>query len=147
MQSVINTHVQKSNRIEELYNQCTDKAMGRIKRTYEEEQCTHMTLRVGEVAGLKGFLSPYSMHDLVKVVRFTLEISGVRVHKCHDPYHLRVDWGGMLKESTCPCVSVAKHIKLPKHATADGGPRYVFNGEHSAAVPMLDLMSNPLKCH
>lgn len=147
MHSVINTHVQKSNRIEEFYNQCIDKAMGRIKRTYKEEQCTHMTLRVGDIAGLKGLLSPYSMRDLVKVVRFALEISGVRVHKCHDPYHLRVDWGSMLREFTCPRVPFAKHIKLSKHATADDGPRCVFSGERSAAVPILDLMSNPLKCH
>jgi hypothetical protein len=55
MQSVIDTHVRRSNQIEEFYMECLEKSIRRIKRAYEEEQCTHMTLKLGEVAGLKDF--------------------------------------------------------------------------------------------
>jgi hypothetical protein len=81
MQSMINTHVRRSNQVEDFYTECLKKAIGRIKRAYEEEQCTHMTLKLGEIAGLKEILPPHSMHDLVKVVRIGLERVGVRVHK------------------------------------------------------------------
>jgi hypothetical protein len=55
MQSVIKAHAKRSNQLEEFYSECLDKAIGRIKRAYEEDQSTHMILRVGEIAGLKGF--------------------------------------------------------------------------------------------
>jgi hypothetical protein len=79
MQSIIESQAKRSTQIEEYYNECLDKAVNRIKRTYDEERGTSMILKVGEVAGLKGFLPPYSMHDLVKVVRFGLEKAGVQV--------------------------------------------------------------------
>jgi hypothetical protein len=43
MQSMINTHVRRSNQVEDFYTDCLEKAIGRIKRAYEEEQCTQMT--------------------------------------------------------------------------------------------------------
>jgi hypothetical protein len=87
------------------------------------------------------------MHDLVKVVRFGLEKAGIRTHRCRDPYHLLLDWGNVLKpKSTRPQVWFDKHTKLLQHTIADGGPQCIFNGDRSAAVPMLDVMSNPLKC-
>jgi hypothetical protein len=82
MQSVINTYVRRSNQVEDYYRECLKKAVNRIKRAYEEEQCTQMTLKLGAIAGLKGILPPHSMHDLVKVVRIGLERAGVRAH-CH----------------------------------------------------------------
>jgi hypothetical protein len=147
MQSVIKTHAKRSNQLEEFYTKCLDKAIGRIKRAYEEEQSTHMILRMGEIAGLKGYLPPYSMHDLVKVVRIGLKKAGVRAHKCHDPHHLSVTWGDVLKKSIRPHVRVDKQSEILEHATADGGPRYIFNGDRCAQVLMLDALSNPSKCY
>jgi hypothetical protein len=146
MQSVINTHVRRSNQVEDYYRKCLIKAMGRIKRTYEEEQCTQMTLKLGEIAGLKGILPPHSMHDLVKIVRLGLERAGVRAYKCQDPHHLLVKWGNLLKKSRRPQITFDKQTKLLEHAAADGGPRMIFNGDRCAAVPMLDILQNPLKC-
>jgi hypothetical protein len=146
MQSVINTHVRRSNQVEEFYIECLEKSIGRIKRAYEEEQCTHMTLKLGEVARLKGILPPHSMHDLVKVVSIGLKRAGVKTHKCRDPHHLMVEWENVLKESTRPQVRFDKHTKLLEHGTADGGPRMIFNGDCCAAIPMLDVLHNPLKC-
>jgi hypothetical protein len=103
-------------------------------------------LKLGEVAGLKGILPPHSMGDLVKVVRFGLEKAGVRAYKCRDPHHLLVEWGIVLKQSTRPQISFDKHTKLLEHATADGGPRMIFNGDRYDVVPMLDTLQNPLKC-
>jgi hypothetical protein len=143
MQSVIKTHVRRSDQIQAFYNDCLKKSIGRIKRTFDEEQCTSMILKLGEIAGLKSILPPHSMHDLVKVVRCGLERAGVRVHKCRDPYHLMVEWGGVLKKSSRMHVTFDE---LPKHATADGGPRMIFNGDRCVAVPMLDILQNPLKC-
>jgi hypothetical protein len=143
MQSVIDTHIRRSNQVEDYYRECLEKAMGRIKRAYEEEHRTNMTLKLGEIAGLKGILPPYSMHDLVLVVRLGLENAGVRVHRCRDPHHLKVEWEAALKQSTRPSGS-AVHIK-PKHATADGGVRFIFEGERGT-IPMLDVLMNPLKC-
>jgi hypothetical protein len=71
MQDVIDTDVRRSNQVENYYRECLDKAINRIKRAYEEKQCTQMTLKLGEIAGLKRILPPHSMHDLVKVVRVT----------------------------------------------------------------------------
>jgi hypothetical protein len=145
MQSIIQTHAKRSDQIEAFYTECLDKAMGRIKRAYEEQQCTQMTLKLGEIAGLKGILPPHSMHDLVKIVRIGLERAGVRAYKCQDPHHLLVKWGNVLKESTRPQVRFDKHTRLLEHGTADGGPRMIFNGDRCAAVPMLDFLQNPLK--
>jgi hypothetical protein len=145
MHSVIKTHAKRSNQLEEFYTECLDKAIGRIKRAYEEEQSTHMILRVGEIAGLKGFLPPYSMHDLVKIVRIGLEKAGVRAHKCHDPHHLSVTWGDVLKKSMRPHVRVDKQSRPLEYATADGGPRITFKGDRGASVPLLDMIANPLK--
>jgi hypothetical protein len=97
MQSIIDSQAKRSNQIEDFYNECLDKAVNRFKRTYNEERCTSMILKVGEIATLKGFFPPYSMHDLVKVIRFGLEKAGVRVHRCRDPHHLSVEWRGILK--------------------------------------------------
>jgi hypothetical protein len=143
MQDVINKHVRRSNQIEEFYMECLEKAIGRIKRAYEEEQCTSMILKLGEIAGLKGILPPHSMHDLVKVVRIGLERAGVRAHRCRDPHHLMVEWGNVLKKSIQPSRGTA-HSKQ-KHVTADGGPRFIFDGERGA-VPMLEVLMNPAKC-
>lgn len=81
-----------------------------------------MILRLGEVAGLKGMLQPYSMHDVVKVVCKGLKKTGVSIHRCRNPYHLNVAWGDMLKKSTRSSNISFEHIKIPKHATADDGP-------------------------
>jgi hypothetical protein len=143
MQDVINTHVRRSNQIEAFYVECLDKAMGRIRRTYKEEVCTHMTLRLGEIAGLKGILPPYSMHELVKFVRIGLEKAGVRVHRCRDPHHLKVEWGAALMQSTRQAGRMIDSRQ--KHATVDGGVRFIFDGERGT-VPMLDVLMNPLKC-
>jgi hypothetical protein len=51
MQSIIQTYAKRSDQIEAFYAKCLDKAMGRIRQTYEEEECTYMTLRLGEIAG------------------------------------------------------------------------------------------------
>jgi hypothetical protein len=51
MQSVITTHVRKSNQVQDNYRGCLKKAKGRIKRAYEVEQCTNMILKIGEIAG------------------------------------------------------------------------------------------------
>jgi hypothetical protein len=110
---------------------------------YEEEQCTSMILKLGEIAGLKGILSPHSMHDLVKVVRIGLERAGVRAHRCRDPHHLLVQWGNVLKQST-RSYGRATHSKQ-KHAAANGGPRFIFDGERGS-VPMLNVLMNPAKC-
>jgi hypothetical protein len=144
MQSVTDTHIKRSNLIEEFYKECLEKAMGRIKRSYKEEQCTHMTLKMGEIVGLKGILPPYSMHDLVKVVRMGLERAGVRTHKCRDPHYLMVEWGAALKQSTWGESGKATHNKQ-KHAMADGGTGFIFDGDRGT-VPMLDTLMNPLKC-
>jgi hypothetical protein len=143
MQSVINTHVRRSNQVEDYYRECLEKAIGRIKRAYEEEQCTQMTLKLGEIAGLKGILPPHSMHDLVKVVRIGLERAGVRAHRCRDPHHLLVQWADVLKQSTQPSrgTTHSKH----KHATADDGARFIFDGDRGT-VPMLEVLANPAKC-
>jgi hypothetical protein len=146
MQSVIKTHAKRSNQLEEFHTKCLDKAIERIKRAYEEEQSTHMILRMGEIAGLKGYLPPYSMHDLVKIVRIGLEKAGVRAHRCHDSHHLSVTWGDVLKKSMRPHARVDKQSEILEHATADGGPRYIFSGDRCAQVPMLDAFSNPSKC-
>jgi hypothetical protein len=146
MQSILHTHLKRSNQVEDYYRECLNKSIGRIKRIYEEERCTSMTLKLGEIAGLKGFLPPNSMHDLVKVVRLGLEKAGVRARRCRDPHHLLVEWGDILKESIRPQVRFNKHTELLAHATADGGGRYIFNGDSRAAIPMLDEMTNPLKC-
>jgi hypothetical protein len=147
MQSVIDAHVQRSNQVEEFYMECLEESMGRIKRSFGEEQSTSMILKLGEVAGLKGILPPHSMHDLVKIVRIGLEKAGVRVHRCRDPHHLKVEWGAALRQSTRPQVRFDKQTKTLEHAIADGGPRYVFNGDRCAQVPMLDALSNPSKCY
>jgi hypothetical protein len=141
MQSVINTHVRRSDQIQAFYNECLEKAIGRIKRTFDEEQSTSMILKVGKIAGLKGILPPHSMHDLVKVVRIGLERAGVQVHRCRDPHHLMVEWGGALRQSTR---SSGRHSKQ-KHTTADGGVRFIFDGDRGT-VPMLDVLINPAKC-
>jgi hypothetical protein len=104
MQSIIQTHAKRSDQIEAFYTECLDKAMGRIKRAYKEEQCTQMTLKLGEIAGLKGILPPHSMHDLVKAVSIGLERAGVKTYKCRDPHHLLVEWGNVFKKSTRPQV-------------------------------------------
>jgi hypothetical protein len=145
MQSIIKTHAQRSNQLEEFYAECLDKAIGRIKRAYKEEQSTHMILRVGEIAGLKGFLPPCSMHDPVKIVCIGLEKAGVRAHKCHDPHHLSVTWGDVLKKSMRPHVWVDKQSRPLEYATADGGPRFAFKGDRGASVPLLDMIENSLK--
>jgi hypothetical protein len=129
--------------VEDYYRECLEKSMNRIKRAYEEEHCTHMTLRLGEIAGLKGFLPPHSMHDLVKVVRLGLERAGVRVHKCHDPHHLSVEWRGVLKKSIQS--SSARATNRKKHATVDGRARFIFDG-NCGMVPMLEVLMNPAKC-
>jgi hypothetical protein len=86
------------------------------------------------------------MHDLVKIVCIGLERAEVGAYKCRDPHHLLVKWGNVLKQSTRPQISFDKHSKLLEHATADGGPRMIFNGDRCAVVPMLDILQNPLKC-
>jgi hypothetical protein len=143
MQSIIRTHAKRSDQIEAFYTECLDKAMGRIRRAYEEEECTYMTLRLGEIAGLKGILPPYSMHDLVKVVRLGLERAGVRAHKCRDPHHLKVEWGAALRQLSRQAGQM--NDSRQKHATADDGVRFIFDGERGT-VPMLDVLANPLKC-
>jgi hypothetical protein len=143
MQDVINTHIRRSNQVEDYYCECLAKSMNRIKRAYKEEHCTHMTLRLGEIAGLKGFLPPHSMHDLVKVVRLGLERAGVRAYKCRDPHHLSVEWRGVLKKSTQS--SSARATNSKKHATVDGGARFIFDGDRGM-VPMLEVLMNPAKC-
>jgi hypothetical protein len=144
MQSIIGSQAKRSDQIQAFYNECLDKAVNRIKRIYNEERCTSMVLKVGEIAGLQGFLPPYSMHDLVKVVRFGLEKAGVRVHKCRDPHHLSVDWRDVLKKSARPSDAKAIHNKQ-EHVAADGGARFIFDGER-CGVPMLDVLMNPAKC-
>jgi hypothetical protein len=144
MHSVINTHVRRSNQIEEFYMECLEKPIGRIKRAYEEEQCTSMILKLGEIAGLKGILPPHSMHDLVKIVRIGLERAGVRAHRCRDPHHLMVEWGNVLKKSTQSSGARATHTKN-KHAAADGGPRFIFDGDRGT-ISMLEVLMNPAKC-
>jgi hypothetical protein len=129
--------------VEDYYRECLNKAIGRIKRAYEEEQCTQMTLKLGEIAGLKGILPPHSMHDLAKVVRLGLEKAGVRIHRCRDPHHLLVQWGDVLKQSNKPLRGTT-HSKQ-KHATADGGARFIFDGDRGT-VPMLEVLMNPAKC-
>jgi hypothetical protein len=143
MQSVIETHAKRSNQLEEFYIGCLDKAIGRIKRAYKEEQSTHMILRMVEIAGLKGYLPPYNMHDLVKIVRIGLERAGVRAHRCRDPHHLLVQWGDVLKQSIQPSRGTT-HSKQ-KHAAADGGPRFIFDGDRGT-IPMLEVLMNPAKC-
>jgi hypothetical protein len=143
MQSIIRTHAKRSDQIEAFYTECLNKSMCQIRRTYEEEECTYMTLRLGEIAGLKRLLPPYSMHDLVKVVRIGLEKAGVRVHRCRDPHHLKVEWGAALRQSTRQAGRMIDSRQ--KHATADGGVRFIFDGERGT-VPMLDVLMNPLKC-
>jgi hypothetical protein len=143
MQDVINTHVQGSDQVEDYTRECLDKAMGRIKRAYEEEECTQMTLKLGEIAGLKGILPPHSMHDLVKIVRLGFEKAGVRAHGCRDPHHLLVQWGDVLKQSTQPSCGTT-HSKQ-KHATADGAARFIFDADRGT-VPMLEVLMNPAKC-
>jgi hypothetical protein len=142
MQDVINKHVRRSNQVEDYYRECLDKAIGRIKRTFDEEQSTSMTLKLGEIAGLKGILPPHSMHDLVKAVRIGLKRAGVRAHRCPDPHHLMVEWGNVLKKSTQSSGARATHSKH-KHAAADGGPR--FDGDRGT-IPMLEVLMNPAKC-
>jgi hypothetical protein len=144
MHSIIESQAKRSNQIEDFYNECLDKAVNRIKRTYDEEQGTSMILKVGEIAGLKGFLPPYSMRDLLKVVRFGLEKAGVQVHRCRYPHHLSVEWRGVLKHSTQSSGARAIHSKQ-KHATADGGARFIFDGDRGT-VPMLEVLANPAKC-
>lgn len=144
MQSVIKTHAKRSNQLEEFYTKCLDKAIRRIKRAHEEEQSTHMILKVGEIAGLRAFLPPYSTHDLVKIVRIGLEKAGVRVHRCRHPHHLSVDWRGILKKTAQPSDARAIHSKC-KHVAADGGARFIFDGE-GGGIPMLDVLMNPAKC-
>jgi hypothetical protein len=58
MQSLIDSQAKRSNQIEDFYNECLDKAVNRIKRTYNEERCTSMVLKVGKIAGFKGISSP-----------------------------------------------------------------------------------------
>jgi hypothetical protein len=144
MQSLIDSQAKRSNQIEDFYNECLDKAVNRIKRTYNEERCTSMVLKVDGIAELKGFLPPYSMRDLVKVIRFGLEKAGVKVHRCHDPHHLSVEWRGVLKKSAQPSDARATP-SIQKHAAADGGARFIFEGERGG-VPMLDVLINPAKC-
>lgn len=93
MQDVIDADVRRSNQVENYYRECLDKAINRIKRAYEEKQCTQMTLKHGEIVGLKRIFPPHSMHYLVKVVRLGLERAGVRAYKCCDPHHLVVELG------------------------------------------------------
>jgi hypothetical protein len=86
------------------------------------------------------------MHDLVKIVRIGLEKAGVRAHRCHDRHHLSVSWGDVLKKSTVTQPSGARATpSTQKHAAADGGSRFIFDGEHGA-VPMLNILANPMKC-
>jgi hypothetical protein len=144
MQSLIDSQAKRSNQIEDFYNECLDKAVNRIKRTYNEERCTSMVLKVGEIAGLKGFLPPYSMQDLVKVIRFGLEKAGVQVHRCRDPHHLSVEWRGVLKKSAQPSDARATP-STQKHAAADGGARFIFEGERGG-VPMVNVLMNLAKC-
>jgi hypothetical protein len=142
MQDVINTHVRRSDQIQAFYNECLEKSMGRIKRAYEEEQSTSMILKLGEIAGLKGILPPHSMHDLVKVVRIGLERAGVRAYRCRDPHHLMVEWGGALRQSTR---SYGRATNSKKHATANGGVRFIFDGDRGT-IPMFEVLANPAKC-
>jgi hypothetical protein len=144
MQDVIDAHVRRSNQVENYYRECLEKAIGRIKRAYEEKQCTQMTLKLGEIAGLKGILPPHSMHDLVKVVRLGLKRAGVRAHRCRDPHHLIVEWGSALRQFTQPESAKATHSKR-KYTTADGGTRFIFDADRGT-VPMLDVLMNPTKC-
>jgi hypothetical protein len=99
MQSIMQFHAKRSDQIQAFYVECLDKSIGRIKRAYEDEGCTHMTLKLGGIAGLKGILPPYSMHDLIKVVRIGLDRAGVRAHKCRDPHHLLLEWGGAPRQA------------------------------------------------
>jgi hypothetical protein len=146
MQSMIDSQAKRYSQIKEFYNECLKKAVGRIKRTYTEERCTSMVLKVGKIAGLKGFLPPYCMLDLVKVIRFGLEKAGVKVHRCHDPHHLSVEWRGVSKKPTVTQPSDARATpSTQKHAAADGGPRFIFDGERGS-VPMLNVLMNPAKC-
>jgi hypothetical protein len=144
MQSIIDSQAKRSDQIQAFYNECLDKAVNRIKRTYNEERCTSMILEVGEIAGLRAFLPPYSMHDLVKVIRFGLGKAGVKVHRCRDPHHLSVKWRDVLRKSAQPSDAKAIHNKQ-KHVATDGGPRFIFEGERGG-VPMLDVLMNPAKC-
>jgi hypothetical protein len=144
MQSIFDSHIKRSTEIQDFHLECLEKDIGRIKRTCEEEQCSHMTLKLGDIAGLKGFIPPFSMRDLVKVVRMGLERAGVRAHRCHDPHHLNVDWGSALRQSTRRESVKATHVKQ-KYATADGGTRFIFDGDRGS-VPMLDVLMNPRKC-
>jgi hypothetical protein len=83
------------------------------------------------------------MHDLVKVVRLGLERAGVRAHKCRDPHHLKVEWGAALRQLSRQAGRM--NDSRQKHATADDGVRFVFD-EKRGTVPMLDVLTNPLKC-
>jgi hypothetical protein len=120
MQSLIDSQAKRSNQIKDFYNECLDKAVNRIKCTYNEERCTSMVFKVGEIAGLKGFLPPYSMRDLVKVIRFGLEKAGVQVHRCRNPHHRSVEWRGVLKKSAQSSDARATP-STQKHAAVDSG--------------------------
>jgi hypothetical protein len=86
------------------------------------------------------------VRDLVKVIRFGLEKAGVKVRRCQDPHHLSVEWRGVLKKSTVTQSSGARTtLSTQKHAAADGGPRFIFDGDRGT-VPMLNVLMNPAKC-
>jgi hypothetical protein len=85
------------------------------------------------------------MHDLVKVVRLGLEKAGVKVHRCRNLHHLKVEWGVALRQSTQPSYPSGTTTRVDKHAMADGVKRFVFDGDRGS-VPLLDMLANPMKC-
>jgi hypothetical protein len=146
MQEMLTAHNKTRNQIRQFYQDCLDKSVNRIKRTFEMEHTHNMILKLGDVAGIKGLLPPYCMGDLVNAVWRGLQKAGIVVHRCKDPYDLLVEWGSVLRrsEQSSKRIEACDDVRKQQEAVMDAKVaelQYLTSDDL-----MLDMLANPAKC-